>query len=190
MPRSGIALTVQTRSRKRRSNTLCSTLGGPCATSASEKTKSKFYGDKSVLPLRGGSWHNSAGAGVFALNFNESRANSWDNVGFRAASPPQPDARSSRALRQRRGIKGFAPLPKDKLGIARRFLCAAAIGTMFPGPACSRSIWIARARTAITMLVSAPLYPPSQMHKAHGPCVSAEGIKGLAPGLFLQDRQK
>jgi len=33
------------------------------------------------------------------------------------------------------------------------------------------------------MLVSAPLYPPSQIFKAYGPGFSAEGIKGLISGL-------
>ena len=41
------------------------------------------YGER--LPLRGGSWRNSAGAGVFALNFIGSRASSYWDVGFRAA---------------------------------------------------------------------------------------------------------
>ena len=38
-----------------------------------------------MLPLRGGSWNNGVGAGVFALNVNDARANSNPNVGFRAA---------------------------------------------------------------------------------------------------------
>ena len=41
------------------------------------------YGER--LPLRGGSWNNGAGAGVFALNLNDARANRSHNVGFRAA---------------------------------------------------------------------------------------------------------
>ena len=71
-----------------------------------------FFGDKSALPFRGGDWNNDAGAGVFALYLNNPRTHSNANVGFRAASPPQPDTQSSRALFQRRGIKGFAPLPE------------------------------------------------------------------------------
>ena len=66
------------------------------------------YGER--LPLRGGSWHNSAGSGVFALTFNNPRALSNDNVGFRAALPLKPDIQSLRVLSQCRGIKGFAPL--------------------------------------------------------------------------------
>ena len=41
------------------------------------------YGER--LPLRGGSLLDSAGAGVFALDFDGSRSNSWVHVGFRAA---------------------------------------------------------------------------------------------------------
>ena len=41
------------------------------------------YGER--LPLRGGSWWNTSGAGVFALNLNNPRGYSNWNVGFRAA---------------------------------------------------------------------------------------------------------
>ena len=41
------------------------------------------YGER--LPLRGGSWNDGAGAGVFALGLNDPRAASGHNVGFRAA---------------------------------------------------------------------------------------------------------
>lgn len=37
------------------------------------------------LPLRGGNWHNGAGAGVFALYLNSPRTLSNHGVGFRAA---------------------------------------------------------------------------------------------------------
>ena len=48
--------------------------------------KKNIIGNGSALPLRGGSFNgNRAGAGVFALNFNEPRAYSGDSVGFRAA---------------------------------------------------------------------------------------------------------
>ena len=40
-----------------------------------------------MLPFRGGNWNNGAGAGVFALNFNNPRSNSNANIGFRAALP-------------------------------------------------------------------------------------------------------
>ncbi|MPM29142.1 hypothetical protein SDC9_75682 [bioreactor metagenome] len=41
------------------------------------------YGER--LPLRGGSWNNGSGAGVFALSVHVSRAHSSHYVGFRAA---------------------------------------------------------------------------------------------------------
>ncbi|MCA5581024.1 hypothetical protein LA360_28585 [Enterocloster clostridioformis] len=44
-----------------------------------------IIGNESALPLRGGDWGNTSGAGVFALNLNDARANSSHNVGFRAA---------------------------------------------------------------------------------------------------------
>jgi len=69
-------------------------------------------GSKSALPLRGGNWDNTSWAGVFALNLDCSRAHSNHNVGFRAASPSQPDTQGSRALFQRRGDKGICPRPE------------------------------------------------------------------------------
>lgn len=60
--------------------------------------------------MRGGSWNNSSWAGVFALNFNNPRVLSNDNVGFRAALPLKPDIQSLRVLFQCKRIKGFAPL--------------------------------------------------------------------------------
>ena len=59
-----------------------------------------------MLPLRGGSWNNGVGAGVFALNVNDARANSNPNVGFRAAFLPPPDAQGLRAKGQSRETKG------------------------------------------------------------------------------------
>lgn len=68
--------------------------------------KINIFGSKSALPLRGGNWHEAGRAGVFALNLNNPRVNSWDNVGFRAASPFLPDTRSSRAPGQSGEVKG------------------------------------------------------------------------------------
>jgi len=39
-----------------------------------------------MCPLSGGNWNNGSNAGVWALNLNNSRTNSNDNVGFRADS--------------------------------------------------------------------------------------------------------
>ena len=49
------------------------------------------YGER--LPLRGGSWSYTSGAGVFALNLNDPRAHSTADIGFRAAFLSSPDAR-------------------------------------------------------------------------------------------------
>ena len=112
--------------------------------------KVNTFGSKSALPLRGGNWHEAGRAGVFALNLNNSRANSWATVGFRAALPPSPDKESSRAISQRRRDKGICPLAEGiildrPLGANRRFLCAAGIGTTRGGLACSPSISTTRA---------------------------------------------
>jgi len=39
-----------------------------------------------MCPLSGGNWNNGANAGLWALNLNNSRTNSNNNVGFRADS--------------------------------------------------------------------------------------------------------
>lgn len=63
-------------------------------------------------PLRGGSWHDTSRAGVFALNLMEPRTITNWNVGFRAALPSEPDIQSPRALSQSRGDKGICPRPE------------------------------------------------------------------------------
>jgi len=37
------------------------------------------------LPIRGGNWNNSSGAGAFALNLNNARSNRNTSIGFRPA---------------------------------------------------------------------------------------------------------
>lgn len=37
------------------------------------------------MALRGGNWNNGAQSGVFALNLNNTRANSNNNIGFRSS---------------------------------------------------------------------------------------------------------
>ena len=61
--------------------------------------------------MRGGNWNNGSGAGVFALNLNNSRAISNNNVGFRAAflSGQIPEAHGLRASAERQ--KGLASVP-------------------------------------------------------------------------------
>ena len=39
-----------------------------------------------MAPISGGNWNNSSNAGVWALNLNNSRTNSNNNIGFRSDS--------------------------------------------------------------------------------------------------------
>lgn len=39
-----------------------------------------------LCPISGGNWNNAANAGVWALNLNNVRTNSNNNIGFRADS--------------------------------------------------------------------------------------------------------
>ena len=41
-----------------------------------------------MCPISGGNWNNSSTAGVWTFNLNNVRANSNNNVGFRADSVP------------------------------------------------------------------------------------------------------
>ena len=75
------------------------------------------FGDGPTLPLRGGSFNgNQTRAGVFALNLNEPRANSWNDTGFRAASLSSqiPEAHGLRARAERQ--KGPVSVPIGKVG--------------------------------------------------------------------------
>lgn len=42
-----------------------------------------------MCPIVAGNWNNSSTTGVWALNLNNTRGNSNNNVGFRADSKPQ-----------------------------------------------------------------------------------------------------
>jgi hypothetical protein len=53
-----------------------------------------------MCPICGGNWNNSSSAGVWALNWNNSRTNSNDNVGFRS------DSDSPRTAQADGGAKG------------------------------------------------------------------------------------
>lgn len=53
-----------------------------------------------MCPICGGNWNNGANAGVWALNWNNSRTNSNDNVGFRS------DSASPRTAQADGGTKG------------------------------------------------------------------------------------
>lgn len=58
-----------------------------------------------MCPISGGNWDNSSMAGVWALNCNNVRGNSNDNVGFRA------DSASPQTQQCDSGAKGDAFLP-------------------------------------------------------------------------------
>lgn len=62
-----------------------------------------------MCPIAGGNWNNGANAGVWAVNCNNSRTNSNDNVGFRADSAPPQTLRSGDS-----GAKGDAFRPWAK----------------------------------------------------------------------------
>lgn len=53
-----------------------------------------------MCPISGGNWNNSSNAGVWALNLNNTRSNSNDNIGFRA------DSGSPRSRNRQGGTKG------------------------------------------------------------------------------------
>ena len=55
-----------------------------------------------MAPISGGNWNNSSNAGVWALNLNNVRTNSNNNIGFRS------DSVSPRTWRQDGGTKGGA----------------------------------------------------------------------------------
>ena len=61
----------------------------PYDTTENGHGKDGFWGRNNGerLPFRGGCWHDGAASGVFACYLNDPRANSWNNVGFRAALP-------------------------------------------------------------------------------------------------------
>lgn len=64
--------------------------------------------------ISGGNWNNGSNAGVWALNLNNVRANSNNNIGFRADSLPRPNA--THVARQR---------GSDRLGLCRNLVLQA-----------------------------------------------------------------
>jgi hypothetical protein len=58
------------------------------------------------LPFRGGNFNNTTNAGLPALNLNNPRSNSNNNIGFRAALPPQPEGAPHKCARPAQGDKG------------------------------------------------------------------------------------
>jgi hypothetical protein len=63
-----------------------------------------------MCPNCGGNWNNGSNAGVWALNLNNSRANSNDNYGFRS------DSESPRTAQADGGTKGGAFLRSGQPG--------------------------------------------------------------------------
>lgn len=51
--------------------------------------------------IAGGDWNNGSNAGLCALNLNNVRGNSNNNVGFRADSSPSKRPHAANAVRQR-----------------------------------------------------------------------------------------
>ena len=70
------------------------------------RQSSKKYWGWAVLPLRGGNWNDGLASGVFALNLNNPRAATGDNVGFRAALLSSLDVAALRGCIQYREDKG------------------------------------------------------------------------------------
>jgi len=63
-----------------------------------------------MCPISGGNWNNSSNAGVWTLNWNNSRGNSNDNVGFRS------DSASLRTAQADGGAKGASFLRTGQPG--------------------------------------------------------------------------
>ena len=61
----------------------------------------------------GGNWNNGALYGVFAVNGNNARSNSNNDIGFRAALPPSQIFRTYWVRFQSRGYKGAYFLVRD-----------------------------------------------------------------------------
>ncbi len=70
-----------------------------------------------MCPILGGNWNNGTNAGVWALNLNNERGNSNNNVGFRADCVPPQGSQHERSgteggvfRRARPGAKSVCPL--------------------------------------------------------------------------------
>lgn len=64
------------------------------------------------LALRGGNYNNASGAGLFALNLNNSRTNRNRNVGFRPALAPIRQKPRGYGCGDGTGAKGNHFLPR------------------------------------------------------------------------------
>lgn len=64
------------------------------------------------LPIRGSAFNNTSNSGPSALNLNNPRSNSNDNIGFRSALPPMSRSLAVTTVRTAQtGLKGLFSVP-------------------------------------------------------------------------------
>ena len=64
------------------------------------------------LPIRGSAFNNTSNSGPSALNLNNPRSNSNDNIGFRSALPPMSRSLMVTTVRTvQTGLKGLFSVP-------------------------------------------------------------------------------
>ena len=80
-----------------------------------------------MCPIAGGNWNNSSNAGLWALNLNNARSNSNNNVGFRA------DSATPRRLVCHGGAKG--DVFRRAVQAAAKSVCFCLSGSLFEGQA-------------------------------------------------------
>jgi hypothetical protein len=76
-----------------------------------------------MCPISGGNWNNSSNAGVWTLNWNNSRGNSNDNVGFRSDSATPRTAQADSGAKGSPFLRVGQPSAKSaaRLFTGRRF---------------------------------------------------------------------
>ena len=65
------------------------------------------WGFNMLCAISGGNWNNGSNAGVWALNLNNARGNSNNNIGFRADSWPGTPHAASAARRRGSTCRGL-----------------------------------------------------------------------------------
>lgn len=81
------------------------------------------WGLNMLCAISGGNWNNGSNAGVWALNLNNARGNSNNNIGFRAdSSPGKPKAASAAWQRGStcRGLRRNQPQTRPLVADSRR----------------------------------------------------------------------
>lgn len=84
-----------------------------------------------LCAISGGNWNNGSNAGVWALNLNNDRGNSNNNIGFRSDSLPGTPHAASAARQKgsaRRGWCRNQPFPRPLVAHSRRVAGPAKIG--------------------------------------------------------------